>query len=110
MPPIKLDQCYFQTNGVGISVPEGVDLQVARTTFAGNGKAIEVRDAPPLIEQLGLPKAVSPEDLVAIIQAMQRHPQQEREGVLKSSKIWPFIQNAANVAQIVGTLLAIASS
>ncbi|MBU9502803.1 hypothetical protein KTE68_21875 [Burkholderia multivorans] len=110
MCSIKVNGCHFEYNGIGISVAEGGDMEVSETTFVGNGKAIEVRDAPPLMEQLGLPDEVSAEDFVAVIRAMQQMPAQEREGVLKSSKIWPFIQNAANVAQIVGTFLSIASS
>ncbi|MEN8511946.1 hypothetical protein [Burkholderia sp. RS02] len=110
MSNIKVDGCHFENNGTAISVSDGVQLEVSSTTFIRNGKAIDVRDAPPLIKQLGLPETVSPDDFVAVMHAMQQQPQEAREGVLKSSKIWPLIQNCANVAQIVGTLVALVSS
>ncbi|AOI65574.1 hypothetical protein WS51_18410 [Burkholderia territorii] len=85
-------------------------MNISSTTFVGNGKAIDVRDVPPLIKHLGLPETVSPDDLAAVMRAMQAQPQEAREGALKSSKIWPLIQNCANIAQIVGTLITITSS
>lgn len=103
--------CTFVDNGTGITVTEGINLEVSGTSFIRNGTAVEVRDPSDVIKRLGLPADTPPAALVEALQALSaanvRTPE-EATKTLTTTKLWAWIAKASDITTLTPVLMAIA--
>lgn len=79
----------------------------------GVENAIVERDAPGLVQSLGLPADTPAEIVLEVIRLLRDtkySTPDEGVAILKESKIWSYISRSANATSIISGLLALAST
>jgi len=96
--------------GTAISMPSGGSGDTfIKTNIEDCETGLLYRDPPSLLASLGLPPDTPPQYLIEaleILQAHEKEPENVRAEKIKSSKIGPFLQGAANVAAVIALALS----
>lgn len=89
---------------------ENVEITAENLVIRDCGKGIVQRDPASALAALGLP-ADTPRDAVReVLFALRSIPQTDpdaRMKKLKSSKLWDYVQNSANTATVIQTLITL---
>lgn len=90
-----------------VSHGSDVEIQVEGGTFQNFGKFFNERDALSLYQHLGLPTDTPPALVHELVQLLiQRSGTCEPvEDVVKSSRLWEYVGNAANSSSILQNLV-----
>lgn len=106
MIKIDFDGCSFTGIEKVVSVSEdikNIELRSARTTFNEIGTVFEVRDAPSVYVQLGLPAETPPDVLkeaLALLQSVEGRPAEERPEALRESKLVALLSGIGGVSSL----------
>ncbi|MNJ64577.1 hypothetical protein D3C77_605360 [compost metagenome] len=96
-----------------ISIPHDADLEYKGGYITGSDFGIVQRDPPSFLDQLGLPND-TPRDAVLIALMLLRDnqdtPLEKKAELLATSKLGPYLQNAANATAVVTSLVGLAGS
>ncbi|MED5613086.1 hypothetical protein [Janthinobacterium sp. P210005] len=105
---LTIKGCNFNRNGTGISVPHDTVLDLENISFDDNGTALIQREAPTLLQQLGLPSNTDPEiviEALAILQRVKTLDQPMQIEALRESKMVKMLGVGADIVTIAGILL-----
>lgn len=104
--PIIIKDCHFKKNGTGIKAPTSADIQMSGTRFVANGKALDIYVSAADLEHLGLPADTPQEFLEEIISALQSTTDEsEKINVVKESRLFQWLGNAASLSNIATALV-----
>ena len=101
---VRIDNCC-----TGISAPKDAHIIADGLEITNTAQAIELRDAPSLLQLLGLPEDTPPAYLIEamkILEGARAFPENERIGQLKESALIKWLGAGADLTTIVTTLLS----
>lgn len=100
--------------GTGISLAaNGSDVEFDNVEIRDCKIAIEQRDSPSLLQSIGLPNNLPPSVLLEALQILINYRDAslaDKATLLSESNIGPYLQDAANVSAVVGTLVTLSAS
>lgn len=111
---IKVRHTMMKDVGTAFNVPHGskVELEVEGGVYQNVQTFFNERDSGSIYEYVGLPAETPPNDvkeLLLEIVRQQNNPEVSPEQVVKSSRLWSYIEHASNAASILEKLVSIAN-
>jgi hypothetical protein len=106
----KYEKLRFSNNKIGMSVPSNVSMEINDAEFTHCDVGFQMYDPNSVQHRLGLPPETP---YVVILESLNHLETCARdknivpEQALKESKIWSYIERAADSATIAQTILAI---
>lgn len=88
--------------GTGISAPADAPIHLDGLSIVGCERAIELRDPPSLLEQLGLSKNTPPAILAEVLRPLQEPglTQEQVTSAIKESKLRSWLGTGADISTV----------
>jgi len=98
--------------GIGISIPKDADIDIAENEISACNTAIELRDPPTFLENLGLKRDTPPEMVVAVLKAISNgaNDKDSIENEVKSVGLLDYLSGTANLTTIVSAFYGLSQS
>ncbi|WP_125855463.1 hypothetical protein [Pseudomonas sp. p99-361] len=106
--PAKFTNVFISGPNIGVSVPHGTDVVYDGGAINAREIGYQERDPVSLVKKLGLPEDTPPEALTAVLSALQSKKdisEEQKESIVKSSKLGAYLQNSANMATTISAII-----
>ncbi len=110
---IKMTNCHFENNVIGIKAPTSVEIDMSGTSFKGNGKAIDIYVAATDLLHLGLPENTPQEymqEIIEILQGQKGQPEEVQIESIADSSLFKWLGHGASVASIASGIISFVQS
>ena len=98
--------------GTGISAPADAPIMADGLSIEGCERAIELRDPPSLMQQLGLADSTPPKDLVEVLEAVNK-PDLSQDEVIRevsSSKLRSWLGAGSDITTVASGIFQLYQS
>jgi len=100
---LHLKNGWIDNCGTGISAPNDAQIHADGLSITNTHRAIELRDPPGLLQQLGLPADTPPLYLIEALKLLDSShtlPQEQRMERLRESRLIKFLSITADLTSI----------